>query len=288
MALSSAAVGEATDPQRVSLERRWTMAFAAGLGDTDACYFDTSSDEGIAVHPVFPVCVDWQTMVQGVPGLRDLAPDEAQRGVHVGHDLEVHRPIAADVEVTTWATLEAVERRAPGAYAVIRHEATGPSGEAMWTSRMGVLLLDLAVDGPDRPGRIDPGSPEGATSDEAVPHDVATVRIAPGAAHVYSECARIWNPIHTDAAIAAKAGFDAPILHGTATLGLAVSRLVACEADGDPRRVRRVAARFGAPVLPGALLSVRIIERRMGTIRFGVVDHDGAAVVSDGVIELRS
>ena len=34
--------------------------------------------------------------------------------------------------------------------------------------------------------------------------------------HVYTECARIWNPIHTDLAVARAAGLPGPILHGTA------------------------------------------------------------------------
>ena len=29
--------------------------------------------------------------------------------------------------------------------------------------------------------------------------------ISTGAAHVYTECARIWNPVHTDSAVAAAA-----------------------------------------------------------------------------------
>ena len=48
------------------------------------------------------------------------------------------------------------------------------------------------------------------------------------AAHVYTEGARIWNPIHTDAAVAARAGLPGIILHGTATLALAVSISVTC------------------------------------------------------------
>ena len=40
------------------------------------------------------------------------------------------------------------------------------------------------------------------------------------AAHVYTECARIWNPIHTDVAYARAAGLPDIILHGTATLAL--------------------------------------------------------------------
>ena len=54
---------------------------------------------------------------------------------------------------------------------------------------------------------------------------------------VYSECARIWNPIHSDLATALASGLDGPILHGTATMARAVSILVRKYGNDDPRRV---------------------------------------------------
>src|SRR5215831_17990681 len=54
----------------------------------------------------------------------------------------------------------------------------------------------------------------------------AELPVAPTLAHVYSECARIWNAIHTDRAAALAAGLPDIILHGTATLALAVSAVL--------------------------------------------------------------
>ena len=54
---------------------------------------------------------------------------------------------------------------------------------------------------------------------------------------MYSECARIWNPIHSDHATALASGLDGPILHGTATMARAVSILVRKYGNDDPRRV---------------------------------------------------
>jgi len=58
-------------------------------------------------------------------------------------------------------------------------------------------------------------------------------------AHVYTECARIWNPIHTDPAVARQAGLSAILLHGTATLALAVSAALAREPRGAETPVTR-------------------------------------------------
>ena len=65
--------------------------------------------------------------------------------------------------------------------------------------------------------------------------------LRPRLAHVYTECARIWNPIHTDRAVARAAGLPDIILHGTATLALAVSRSLAREPAA-----RRAGARAGS------------------------------------------
>ena len=55
MRLDSSIVGEAAGPLEQELDARWIMAYSAGLGETDARYYDTSSATGIAAHPLFAV-----------------------------------------------------------------------------------------------------------------------------------------------------------------------------------------------------------------------------------------
>jgi acyl dehydratase len=109
--------------------------------------------------------------------------------------------------------------------------------------------------------------------------------VGANAAHVYTECARIWNPIHTDAAVAHAAGLPAIILHGTATLALAVSRVVDRELDGDAARVRRISARFTGFVLMPSTLTVRCRGRRDATIHFDALGPDGRSVLGEGVLD---
>ena len=90
-----------------------------------------------------------------------------------------------------------------------------------------------------------------------------SVDVPAGLAHVYSECARIWNPIHTDVAVARAAGLPNIILHGTATLALAVSHVMR-HAALDPRDVRRVRSSFTGMVPLPSRLTVRVIEATEG------------------------
>jgi acyl dehydratase len=112
----------------------------------------------------------------------------------------------------------------------------------------------------------------------------ATVPVAARAAHVYSECARIWNPIHTDVAVARMAGLSAPILHGSATLALAVSEVVQRDLDGDPARVAEIAVRFTGMVPMPSTFVVRGRGRAGDAIAFDAVDAQGDSVLADGVI----
>jgi acyl dehydratase len=117
------------------------------------------------------------------------------------------------------------------------------------------------------------------------------VHIAAGLAHVYTECAQIWNPIHTDIKVARDAGLPALILHGTATLALAVSRVVQHEAGGDPSRVTRIACRFTGMVLMPSDITVRVLAREPHAggdlIHFDVLTQTGEPAISNGAVVLR-
>ena len=64
------------------------------------------------------------------------------------------------------------------------------------------------------------------------------------------------NPLHADPQVAAKAGFDRPILHGLASFGLAAVALT----RHSGRELRAIEARFSKPVFPGETISVDIWE----------------------------
>jgi acyl dehydratase len=113
------------------------------------------------------------------------------------------------------------------------------------------------------------------------------VRVPETLAHVYTECARIWNPIHTDLAVARAAGLASPILHGTATLALAISRVVARDAGGDAASVREVSARFTGMVAMPSRLTVRGRGHGGDVLAFDVVNEDGAPVLTAGRLGLR-
>lgn len=116
------------------------------------------------------------------------------------------------------------------------------------------------------------------TLPEGEPELVARFATSPRAALIY-RLSGDWNPLHFDPAVATKAGFPRPILHGLASYGIAgaaVSRAM----GHDPVKLARLGCRFSGIVLPGDELEFRIWRLGDGTARFSA--HVGDRKVLDG------
>ena len=106
------------------------------------------------------------------------------------------------------------------------------------------------------------------------------------AAHTYSECARIWNPIHTDSAHAAAHGLPGIILHGTATAARALTVVVNGPLDGDPTRVTGMSCRFTSMVLMPNTLTIRHCLTGE-TVSASVQLSDQQTAVADLIVRCR-
>ena len=266
MPYPSDSVGTRAEAITHEVDARWLLAYAAVLEETDARLTDTRRAEGIVAHPLFPVCLEWPCVV-ALRRTGDWAAferGEFARGVHATHDLHLHRAIRPGDRLTTVAQVVAAEMRRPGAYETVRLETRDAHGELVATTYMGNLFRGVELKGEARriaevpaAPEAPPESPAGARRSETV------VRSLPAnLGHTYTECARIWNPIHTDPAVAEAAGLPAPILHGTATLALAVS--AAWPWLGGPERVARICARFSGMVVTPAKIEIALGGDRSG------------------------
>ena len=283
--ISGDIVGTEAGPLESEIDARWLMAYSAALGETDARYFDTGAEGGVLAHPLFAVCYEWPVSqpIRRIPALRECFA----RLVHAEHDLTLHRPVRQGDRLKTRARIVSAEERKPGAFVVFRFETEDAAGAAVSTTDCGLLYRGVAL---ERPGRtpdasLPSASPPLMPSGDEDLQRLGKIEIAASAAHVYAECARIWNPIHTDIAHARAAGLPGIILHGTATLALSVSRmLAACRAD--PTRVRRMQCRFTGMVLMPSTLEVRgAVDGK--SLAFETRGAQAQAVISRGRIELR-
>ncbi len=260
------------------LDPRWVMAYSAGIGETDPRCYDTTRQD-LPVHPVFPVCYEWQPL-QPVRDLPELKPVHS-RLVHAQHAVTFHRTLRAGETVRTTARVVAALARAPGAFIVFRCETRDVRGELAVTSDYGYLYRGVALEGADRQVSefLEPRAADARLE------SLGEIPVAATAAHVYTECARIFNPIHTDVAYARAAGLPGIILHGTATLALSVSRALHRH-DIEWRRVRGLSCRFSGMVLMPSVLTLYAARARE-VIAFETANEQGDRVISRGRLLLE-
>lgn len=282
MVLAASNVGRHWGPVEGRLDARWTMAYAAGVGDDSPHYYDTNTHPQ-PVHPLYPVSPEWSLLITDVASDELWSLADAMRGVHATHDLTLHRSLHVGMEFSLTAAVVSLEQRTPGAYQVIRFDAHDADGRALWTSWMGTLFRGLGIDG--LAVTLDAAEPIPAATEGSL-STCSTFDVTLTDAHIYGECARIWNPIHTDISVARQAGLDGVIFHGTAVLAKAVTQLSQRLGIEAPD-IHRIACRFASPARPGDALSVRFGEPQVtgtGTrVAFEVTDSHGRAVLRDGL-----
>lgn len=282
MPLDTRMVGESTRAFSHEVDARWIMAYAAALNDLNPRYMDTGAGL-VTAHPVFPVCLEWPVILSSreLPGYETVTPQETGRGVHASHDLHIYRPIRAGERLTTRATVISLESIRPGAAQMTRLDTTDEAGELVCRTFQLGISRGVAVTGEQRQSEQAPDLPVLRTTQERRTFEMP---VAAGAAHTYTECARIFNPIHTDRAVALAAGLPDIILHGTATMAMAVTRLVDEYLSGDPSRVRRLGGRFAAMVLMPSMLSLEVAAVEDDTVFFNVRTADGQVAFQNGYL----
>jgi len=293
MSVPTSLVGSRVPAMTHEVDERWIMAYAASLRDHQPIYLDTLRPDGIVAHPVFVVCPEWEVIVASREASvsAGLTRDEMQTSVHATHDVTIHRLVRPGDVLRTSLEVVGVVDKSPGAMSTTRLVTVDADGSPVATTTQNGIYLGVPAEGPDRP---DPDPPSPLAVDRVGEPVEISVPIGAGDAHTYTECARIWNPIHTDRTVARAAGLPDIILHGTANLAHGVSQVVEQRASGDPRRVRRIACRFAAMVLMPSELTVRIWPTQAMVaehepcvaVPFEVLNVDGDPAVKDGVVVL--
>lgn len=285
MPIKSSALGHVVDVV-ADVDTRWVLAYAASLGFDRALCLDDARPGGPVVPPTFCVGLEW--ILAGDPAKAEvlgITPDERIRAVHAFQDSTFHRPFRAGTRVRVSSEVRYMRRTRPGTLvATLITSRDADSGDLLCESWLGSISRDVDCDveeaGTPPPYLTAPPAPPPADASRSV------ISTDHGLPHTYTECARIWNPIHTERAVALRAGLPDIILHGTATWGLAAREVLRDRVEGDVRRLRRLSGRFRAPVMAGGSLAVRHAAMPDGTIAFEVDTDGGQVAVNGGIVAL--
>ena len=281
-------VGRVTKSVEQSIDDRWLMAYAASLGETLPEYFDTTRKGGIVGHPAFPVALEWEPILRQVdedwfPG--PLTLKERSMGVHAMHDLHLHRPVCSGEAYSTRMTHIGAYARNPGAFQVSKLETLDGAGTPLFTTYMRNLLRGVELIGDDKFIEVPPPPPDFAQG--VADSRRFTIDVPASQAHIYTECARIWAPIHTDRSVALAAGLPDIILHGTCTLALAVSAVMRA-LKLPPAQVSRLGCRFSEIVRMPSTLTLAMDRRTPSAVSFELLTESGAAALSQAFLCWRN
>lgn len=287
MPLNSAVVGEVSRPFEAQVDARWLMAYAAAALSNEDALFDTASESAIVAHPVFPVCLEWQPLqdLVNAPHADELTSQELARNVHASLDLHFDRHIRPHDQLRTSAKIIGIEKKGEHVLQHLRVDTKDLEGKTVCRSFQSGIFLKTGLSGSPRFVEMPPpwpGRPERMVDTETI-----DLELPRGLPHLYSEASRIWNPIHTDRNAARSAGLDDIILHGTATLAIAVTQLACHLVPGGTKSIHRVGCRFSAMVPLPSRISVRVDCLTGSDIHFSVLNSAGQSAIRDGFCSFR-
>jgi acyl dehydratase len=283
--VSTDSLGQWTISRTFELTARSISAFAAGVGDYNERYFDDTRPGGLSGHPGMVFSFQWNTRhLRGdQPG-----PEVARLGVHAGTDVRYTRPLRQGDSLTVEGQQIALRQIPAGVLSTTRVTMRDPSGAVVVEMDNSGILRTAHLEGPPLQIAGAPQLPVPAAEDSE-PVWSSEITIDPFLPHVYTECTDIWNAIHTERQMALAAGLPGIILHGSATMTLALRELVNRNLSRDPEKVRRLAGEFRAMVIPGETITVRCLQstRPAGggeAFFFDVLNQTGQKAVASGVL----
>ncbi|WP_291297770.1 MaoC/PaaZ C-terminal domain-containing protein [Elioraea sp.] len=225
-------------------------------------------------------------VVLGYPGFWLGRPDtgvDATRLVHGEQSIILHRPLPVEGAVIGRSRVTGLVDRGAGKGALLysTREVFDGDGNALATLDSTTFLRGDGGFG----GAAGPVKQPHPIPDRA-PDATLSLGTRPEQALLYRLNGDL-NPLHADPAVAAKAGFPRPILHGLCTMGVVGHALVRLCCAGAPERMRRLDLRFSAPVFPGETIVTEVWEEGPGRFAFtALVAERETMVINNGLCEV--
>jgi acyl dehydratase len=266
---------------------RDTMLYALGLGYGQ----DPMDRAGLRfVYEKNLQAVPTMVSAMGSPGIwwRDPRTGaDAVKLVHGEQDVRLLRTLAPQGTLIARNRVVSITDKGAGKGAIavlLRTLIDQASGETVAESKN---VTFLRGDGgfSEASGVSDPG-PEPLPTIPERPADIeVSYTSRPEAALIYRLSGDV-NPLHADPDIAAKAGFDRPILHGLCTYGMGARAVIEKVLDNEAAPLKRLAVRFTSPVWPGETVRYELWREGAGLLRLRAsVDARKVVVLNNGVVE---
>lgn len=281
MPLNRALVGKHYPPQDYGVTAEAILNYARAYNEDNPWLLAGERSGGIIAPPMFGVVTGWLSIVNVVTD-SDLNVD-VLRLLHSEQDMYFFRPLVPGDIVTSTATVAAIEEEAAGESLAIDVNCVNQRAEQVLTMRFTALIRGRSSRERKRPVSI-----------EAAPVGESLFRVGQkiddDQTYRYAKASGDYNPIHVDENVAKLAGLPGIIVHGLCTMAFTSKVMIDRVCEGDPRRLRRLRARFSRPVFPGQEITTAAwaLPDRDGlkVYAYETYNPDGKDVIREGIAEI--
>lgn len=248
------------EPVRQRLTRRDLMLYALGVGygadPLDVGQLPYVYEDGLRAVPTMAITLGYPNTLREFAAATGI---RAEMVLHVAQSFTLHRPLPLEGELVGQTVVTGIFDK-------------GPGRGMLWTYRNRVVMADTGERVCDLDGASMARGHGGFGGDKGDPPvrlampersadivcDIATL---PQAALLY-RLSGDFNAVHASPTVARQAGFDAPILHGRCTFGVAGHAILRHCCDYDAARMTAMSAQFTSPVFPGETVRTEIWQDR--------------------------
>ena len=281
MAFNLDVVGQTFGPSEFTYIWERPALYALGCGATTDELDLVLETRGPKVLPTFSVVPTFPPLLDA---LKRLGGNMLTL-VHSAQRCVLHAPIPASGTLVTHTTVRALHDRGRAAVGVFDTRTTTADGTLLFETEWQIFYRGEGGFGGEKgPDPVNLAPPEGQAADHRVEAPTTATQ-----ALLYRIAGSDTNPIHSDPAVAKKAGFGKPILHGLCTFGFAGRAAVQALCGGDPERLTSIEGRFTKPVLPGDTLVTELWVTGPGEALFTTtVKERNEAVLSSGRVTFKT
>jgi acyl dehydratase len=257
------------------------LALGAGANPTHPRELRYATETDLQVLPTFAVVAPTVHATEpprvSYPGIEiDLA-----KVLHGTQRIDVHGALPVQGKGTAVTRVADVYDKGSAAVIVTETVVSDLDGTPLWTNTSSIFARGEGgfggQRGPSSSNELPEREPDAELSTPTLPQQALWYRLLGDR-----------NPLHSDPAFAAAAGFPAPILHGLGTYGIVCKALVDEFLDGDTARVRSFGVRFAGVVFPGETLrTLAWREDDRLIVETSVMERDNAPALSNVELVFR-
>eukprot|EP00055_Hartaetosiga_balthica_P016378 m.103310 g.103310 ORF g.103310 m.103310 type:complete len:742 (-) comp9091_c0_seq2:2212-4437(-) len=273
------ALSHTFQPTIFSVSPKDLALYAVGIG----CDHTTCADElkyvyegheDFSAFPTFfviPGQAGMAAVMGGIPGMRF----NPMMLLHAEQAITFHNPLPISGPLKCQARIADIVDKGKGALVYVSVDVIDANGKLICTNVSSLFVRGKGGFGGKRSSSL---AEQSISPPNTSPSAIYTQVVCKNQAAIYRLSGDL-NPLHIDPNMAKAAGFQQPILHGLCSLGFGV-RHVLHLFKIHASSVKRVYARFSAPVFPGEQLETAVWQVGQGRFLFScrVVDRDVVAV----------